>query len=193
MYTYWIVRSKCQRFCDNVLSQSCYAWKQKKKKKKKSQGVFPCLTFPSGRSCIIRWVPFCWCYCCFCCCCHCCRLSDLCLRFYPFLQGRPGPRGDAGIPGYYTTYADGLIEGKRGSVSVGLCAQQKTHTHTSGINQLYSFHPRRYSFATLSLELRKNSCVCYVVSCSTSPAGKYWAPSPAFIHWKSLVFIHEFL
>ena len=36
-------------------------------------------------------------------------------------------------------------------------------------------------------ELRKNSCVCYVVTRSTSPPGKYWAPSPAFIHWKSLL------
>ena len=68
---------------------------------------------------------------------------------------------------------------------------------------------RRNSFATLSLtaqgrssgvynkhpmigpepwnsELRKNSCVYYVVTRSTSPPGKHWAPSPAFIHWKSL-------
>ena len=37
-------------------------------------------------------------------------------------------------------------------------------------------------------ELHKNSCVCYVVTRSTSPPGKYWAPSPAFIHWKSLKF-----
>ena len=37
-------------------------------------------------------------------------------------------------------------------------------------------------------ELRNNSCVCYVVTRSTSPPGKYWAPSPAFIHWKSLLF-----
>ena len=36
-------------------------------------------------------------------------------------------------------------------------------------------------------ELRNNSCVCYVVTRSTSPPGKYWAPSPAFIHWKSLM------
>ena len=36
-------------------------------------------------------------------------------------------------------------------------------------------------------ELRNNSCVCYVVTRSTSPPGKYWAPSPAFIHWKSLL------
>ena len=35
-------------------------------------------------------------------------------------------------------------------------------------------------------ELQSNSCVCYVVTRSTSPPGKYWAPSPAFIHWKSL-------
>ena len=35
-------------------------------------------------------------------------------------------------------------------------------------------------------ELRKNSCVCYVVTRSTSPPGKYWAPSPAFSHWKLL-------
>ena len=35
-------------------------------------------------------------------------------------------------------------------------------------------------------ELRTNSCVCYVVTRSTSPPGKYWAASPAFIHWKAL-------
>ena len=32
-----------------------------------------------------------------------------------------------------------------------------------------------------------NSCVCYVVTRSTSPPGKYWAPSSAFIHWKPLI------
>ena len=40
-------------------------------------------------------------------------------------------------------------------------------------------------------ELRNNSCVCYVVTRSTSPPGKYWAPSPAFIHWKSLFTNHK--
>ena len=76
------------------------------------------------------------------------------------------------------------------------------------ISKLLQRNRRRNCFATLSFtaqgrspgvykrlmigpepwnsELRNNSCVCYVVTRSTSPPGKYWVPSPAFIHWKSL-------
>ena len=83
----------------------------------------------------------------------------------------------------------------------------KATTCTEGVaNNRRSLHTldlqrnrRRNSFATLSFtaqgpepwnsDLRKNSCVCYVVTRSTPPPGKYWAPSPAFIHFKVITYI----
>ena len=41
-------------------------------------------------------------------------------------------------------------------------------------------------------ELQTNPIVCYIVTHSTSPSGKYWAPSPAIIQWKFLPYVKHF-
>ena len=84
-----------------------------------------------------------------------------------------------------------LIKGAPGFSFSGLWRNRRRNSFASFTAQGWSWGVFKRLMISPKLETqswRTNSCVCYFATRSTSPAGKYWAPFPALIQWKSLLF-----